>query len=105
MDESLNLTTEEREELQSRTRMRSLRAEDHRRARLILLLDSGRSYAEIQEIISCGATYVSRWKQRFLSGRISGLFSRHPGRAPHQRTPQLEARILYWTAKKPGDGS
>jgi len=105
MDESLNLTTEEREELQSRTRMRSLRAEDHRRARLILLLDSGRSYAEIQEIISCGATYVSRWKQRFLSGRISGLFSRHPGRAAQKGRPQLEARILAWTRRKPTDGS
>jgi transposase len=105
MDKSLKLTAEERDELQSRIRMRSLRAEDHRRAKLILLLDAGRSYSEIQEALSCGATYVSRWKQRFLTGRVGGLFSRHPGRAPHKRTPQLEARILYWTAKKPADGS
>src|SRR5215831_757314 len=105
MDESLNLTLEERDELQSRIRMRSLRAEDHRRARLILLLDSGRSYAEIQEILSCGATYVSRWKQRFLTGRVSGLFSRHPGRAAQKGRPQLEARILAWTRRKPTDGS
>src|SRR5215468_2138735 len=105
MDESLALTPEERDELQSRIRMRSLRAEDHRRASLILLLDSGRSYAEIQEILSCGATYVSRWKQRFLSGRISGLFSRHPGRAAQKGRPQLEARILAWTRRKPTDGS
>jgi len=104
MDES-KLTPEERDELQSRIRMRSLRAEDHRRAKLILLLDAGRSYSEIQEALSCRATYVSRWKQRFLMGRVGGLFSRHPGRAPHTRTPQLEARILYWTAKKPADGS
>src|SRR5499427_887325 len=105
MDESLNLAPEERDELQSRIRNRSLRAEDHRRARLILLLDSGRSYTEIQEILSCGATYVSRWKQRFLSKRISGLFSRHPGRAVQKGTPQLEARILAWTRRKPTDGS
>ena len=105
MDESLDLTLEEREELQSRIRMRSLRAEDHRRARLILLLDAGRSYTEIQEILSCGATYVSRWKQRFVTGRISGLFSRHPGRAVQKGRPQLEARILTWTRRKPTDGS
>jgi len=105
MNEDLNLTSEEREELLRRTRMRSLRAEDHRRARLILLLDLGRSYAEIQEILSCGATYVSRWKQRFLLGRISGLFSRHPGRAPQKGKVQLEARILSWTRRKPTDGS
>jgi transposase len=85
--------------------MRSLRAEDHRRARLILLLDSGRSYAEIQQILSRGATHVSRWKQRFLSGRISGLFSRHPGRAVQKGTPQWEARILAWTRRQPTDGS
>jgi len=105
MDESLKLTPEERDELQSRIRMRSLRTEDHRRAKLILLLDAGRSYSEIQKALSCGATYVSRWKQRFLMGRVGGLFSRHPGRTSHMRTPQLEARILYWTAKKPADGS
>jgi transposase len=105
MDESLALTSEERDELQSRIRMRSLRAEDHRRARLILLLDAGRSYIEIQEILSCGATYVSRWKQRFIDARISGLFSRHPGRAVQKGRPQLEARILAWTQRKPTDGS
>jgi len=105
MDESLKLTPEERDELQSRIRMRSLRAEDNRRAKLILLLDAGRSYSEIQEALPCDATYVSRWKRRFQMGRVGGLFSRHPGRAPHKRTPQLEARILYWTAKKPADGS
>lgn len=105
MDESLDLTPEERDELQSRIRMRSLRAEDHRRARLILLLDAGRPYTEIQEILSCGATYVSRWKQRFLAGRIGGLFSRHPGRAVQKGRPQLEARILAWTRRKPTDGS
>jgi len=105
MDESLDLTPEERDELQSRIRMRSLRAEDHRRARLIVLLDAGRPYTEIQEILSCGATYVSRWKQRFLAGRIGGLFSRHPGRAVQKGRPQLEARILAWTRRKPTDGS
>lgn len=105
MDQSLDLTAEERDELQARTRTRSLRAEDARRARLILLLDAGRSYSEIQEILSCGATYVIRWKKRFLDGRISGLFSRHPGRAVQKGRPQLEARILAWTRRKPTDGS
>jgi transposase len=72
---------------------------------LILLLDDGRSYTEIQQVLSCGATYVSRWKKRFLEARIAGLFSRHPGRAVHKRTPQLEARILTWTRRQPPDGS
>jgi transposase len=105
MDESLSLTSAERDELRSRTRSRSLRAEDVRRARLILFLDSGKSYTEIQQMLSCGATYVSRWKKRFMEARIAGLFSRHPGRAIQKRTPQLEARILAWTRRQPPDGS
>lgn len=105
MDEQLSLTAEERTELQSRTRSRSLRAEDGRRARLILLLDGGKSYRQIQEMLSCGATYISRWKKRFMADRIAGLFSRHPGRAVQKRTPQVEARILEWTRRQPPDGS
>src|SRR5215475_10843378 len=105
MDESLSLTSAERDELRSRTRSRSLRAEDVRRARLILFLDAGKSYTEIQQMLSCGATYVSRWKKRFMEARIAGLFSRHPGRAIQKRTPELEARILAWTRRQPPDGA
>src|SRR6516164_3555206 len=55
--------------------------------------------------------HIAKSKRLCLAARLmsadgnNGLFSRHPERAPHQRTPQLEARILYWTAKKPSDGS
>jgi transposase len=105
MEDTLFLTAEERDELRSRTRSRSLRAEDVRRARLILLLDSGRSYTQIQEILSCGATYISRWKARFMDQRLAGLYSRYPGRAVQKRTPRLEAQILNWTRRQPPDGS
>ncbi len=105
MDESLALTLEEQQELQSRARSRSLRSEDVRRARLILLLEDGRPYTEIQQMLSCTAMYVSRWKKRFVKDRIPGLFSRHPGRAVQEGAAQLEARILEWTRRKPSDGS
>ena len=105
MEGNLSLAPEEQAELQSRTRSRSLRAEDVRRARLILLLDAGKSYSQIQEILSCGATYISRWKARFVEQRIAGLYSRHPGRAVQKRTPRLEAQILNWTRRLPPDGS
>jgi len=105
MDDTLRLTPAERDELHSRSRSRALRAEDVRRARLILMLDSDKSYTQIQQILSCGATYISRWKKRFMADRIAGLYSRHPGREVKQRTPQLEARILSWTRRQPPDGS
>src|SRR5688572_6846676 len=105
MDENLRLAPAERDELRSRARSRALRAEDVRRARLILMLDNENSYSEIQAALSCGATYISRWKKRFLADRIAGLYSRHPGRAIQKRTPRLEARILDCTRRPPSDGS
>ena len=99
------LTPEEKEELTARTRAQSLRNDDVRRARLILMLSRGDPYSEIQNALNCQPSYIVRWKTRFLADRLAGLYSRHRGRRAEKRTPQLEARILYWTAKKPPDGS
>ena len=103
---SLVLTAEERVELERRSRSRTLRAEDVRRARLILSLNEGRSYSEIASALSCNRSYVSRWKQRFVSGRLAGLYARHKGRSVEKRTPKMEAKILDCTLhRKPSDGS
>jgi transposase len=105
MDYVIRLTEAERHELQGRTRSRRLRAEDVRRANLILMLAEGASYTACQSALGCDARYVSRWKKRFEVDRLSGLFGRYQGRARTVLTPKLEAKILSWTAKKPGDGS
>lgn len=101
----LTLAPPERQELESRARSRTLRAEDVRRARLILCLARGDSYSEICDELSCNRQYVSCWKKRFLEERIAGLYSRHRGRAVETRTPKLEAKILEWTRRGPTDGS
>lgn len=102
----LELTPEERQELQRRSRSRTLRAEDVRRARLVLALDRGDSYTEIVEALGCNRSYVSCWKQRFLAERLGGLYARHKGRPVQKRTPRVEAKILNWTLnRKPKDGS
>lgn len=102
---TIRLAPHERRELQGRVRARTRRAEDARRARLLLMLAQGQSYTEIQEALACPATYISRWKQRFDAERLAGLYSRHQGRPTDTRTPKLEARILAWTRKPPPDGS
>lgn len=101
----LVLSPAERDELESRSRSRSLRAEDSRRARLILMLARGDSYSQIQGALECDRGYISRWKRRFEDDRLAGLYSRHPGRMVEVLTPKLEARILNWTRRKPVDGS
>jgi transposase len=85
---------------------RVLPAGDVFKARLILMLTDGRSYAEIRERLDTTSPTISNWKKRFVEGRISGLLeSRHPGRRPTVITPKLQARVLEATRRKPKDGS
>jgi len=103
--ETLRLKSSDRDELESRARSRVLRAEDVRRARLILLLADGEGYTSIQTRLGCNRSYVSRWKGRFAAEGIGGLYARQQGRKRSVLTPTMEARILKWTSRKPTDGS
>jgi transposase len=105
LDEGLGLTPSEGTELKDRMRSRTLPAEDVRRARLILLLAQGKSYSAIGRVLGCNPNYIIRWKGRFETERLAGLYSRHPGGAVEKRTPALEARILEWTRRILPDGS
>ena len=99
------LTDAERQELASRSRARTLRARDVRRARLILMLADGSKYTTIQERLGCTAVFISTWKARFLEGRLEGLYGRHQGSRQSASSQRLEARILNTTRKPPPDGS
>jgi transposase len=101
----LILTPEERSELQRRVRSRSMRAEDSRRARVILALASGRGLRETAASLSCSTSYLQRWLGRFRAERLGGLVARHKGRAAAEGAAKVEARILEWTRRGPDDGS
>src|SRR3954471_17345398 len=102
---ALTLTTDERTELERRARSRKGRAEDARRARVILMLADGAAFTAITTAVGCYPDYVSRWKQRFESQRLAGLQARYRGQRPTVRTPALEARVLAKTRQRPPDGS
>ena len=102
----MRLTESERVELQRQARARNGRADQARRARLILLLDEGRTWAEIRAKLDCNDSYIDRWSKRFASDRLAGLFARYAGRERESVTDPLEARVLTWTTQhKPDDGS
>jgi transposase len=106
MSNTIDLSTMEREELTQRANSQSGRADEARRARLILLLDAGQTWATIRDKLDCTDSFIDRWSKRFAAERLAGLFSRHAGQLPTTLTPALEARILEWSVKrKPGDGS
>jgi transposase len=102
---ALSLTSDERSELERRVRSRKIRAEDARRAQVILMLADGESFTTIRAAVGCYPDYVSRWKQRFEADRVAGLQARYRGQSPTVRTPALEARVLAKTRQKPPDGS
>src|SRR5437773_9939810 len=101
MTDAITLTNAERMELTRRANSRTDRAEDARRARLILLLADGHTWDEASERVECSRGFVASWSKRFAQLRIAGLYSRHIGQVATVLTPELEARILENTRRAP----
>jgi transposase len=102
---ALTLTTAERDELERRRRSRKIRAEDARRAAVIVMLADGASFTAIRAAVGCFPDYINRWKHRFEREGLAGLRAKYRGQPPTLRTPALEARILAKTRQSPPDGS
>jgi transposase len=102
---ALTLTADERLELERRARSRKIRAEDARRAQVIVMLANGESFTAIATALGCYPGYINRWRQRFEAERLAGLQAKYRGQPPRIRTPAMEARILAKTRQAPPDGS
>ena len=98
---ALTLTTDERAELERRVRSLKIRAEDARRARVILMLADGESYSTIEATVPCSRDYINRWRRRFLADRLAGLRARYRGQPPTVLIPAMEARVLAKTQQPP----
>jgi len=105
MTDTITLTKAERMELSRRASSGTDRAEDARRARLLLLLAEGHTWDEASERIDCSRGFVASWTRRFAEQRIAGLYSRHVGQVATVLTPELEARILEATRHTPPGGA
>ncbi len=91
---SLNITSEEREQLDAIASSRSLPAALVRRAKIILLTDDGLSDREAARHLDVSQPTVSLWRRRFRAGRISGLHDEiKPGRPRSQGDEQI-AQLL-----------
>ena len=95
----------ERRELGRRVRSRTIRAEDARRAQVVLALGSGLGVRAVAGMLNCSSSYVQRWRERFLASRLAGLVARHQGRKVRPDAAKLEARILERTRRGPQDGT
>lgn len=93
------LTAEQRTTLEARVRSGRGRADAARRARVILPLADGCSYATIAAMTGCSSRTIALWKQRFTIDGLAGLAARHRGSKPTVLTPALEVRIMAWTRR------
>jgi transposase len=98
------LTTDERHTLTTLMRAGRGRADLAKRARIIVRLADGASYADLIRLGESSRT-IAKWKQRFLAARVAGLQGRYRGNTPTVLTPALEARILAWTRRTPANGA
>lgn len=106
MPAPFKLSPPERRELKRISRSQSRRADDVRRARIILELAGGQTLAAVSRGQSCSVNTVKLWRDRFRRERISGLWGRHPGKAAAPGSEHLEARIIDWTLhRKPAGAS
>jgi transposase len=107
MTERIILSPPERRVLKQMSRSRSARNEDVRRAKIILRIARAKdSLREISRSERCSINTVRLWRDRFLSERLTGLWSRHRGRMSDPGSEQIDARIIDWTLhRKPANGS
>jgi transposase len=103
--EVLRLNPTQRGELHAYLRRRNLPASVAQRMRIVLLLDEGSSYREIEEKLGTPASTISRWKRRYQEDGLLGLATIHPGQPPQKLTPEFRARVLERTRQAPPDGS
>ena len=101
----LRISDEQRAELLGWAQSRTLPAGDVFRARLILALGCGKSYSQIEKALGTSRPTIARWRRRFEESGLAGLDPRHKGSQPRTATPELQARVIRRTMRKPQDGS
>ena len=75
----LTLSADDRAELESLARSHRGRADEARRARIILLLADGYSYTTICERVDCTPQTIATWKARYQADGVARI-ARPPSR-------------------------
>lgn len=98
---SLKLSADERQVLAGMLRATTISAGLARRARVILALADGESYATIAARLGVTDTYIARWKHRVVAGGLPALGDLPRSGRPDRLDPKLEAKILAKTQEPP----
>ena len=97
----LVLSESERTELEAMARSRTLAAGLVERARVILAVAAGESYAALSARLGVSTTTLTRWRKRFERQRVAGLHDAPRSGRGDRVSPALEAKVLALTQQPP----
>ena len=100
----IKLSREERKVLSLWVRSGTMEQRVVMRARIILMLDDGKSNLEIAELLDIRPATVSKWRTRFGRERLAGLCDAPRSGQPRKYNEQTERRILAVLDEPPPEG-
>src|SRR5918995_698579 len=96
----LELTADEREQLQRWARRRTSAQALAMRSRIVLACAQGRSNTAVADELGVSVQMVGKWRARFVEARLDGLAEdRDPG--AHRRSPASRSRTSWWQRWSP----
>jgi transposase len=103
----VELSAEQRETLESRSRARSAAARSVERARIVLLAASGMQDKEIAAELRIMPEKAARWRNRFLDGGLPALEkdAPRPGRTPTITPARVKEVVRKTTQEKPANAT
>lgn len=101
----VNLTDEDREELNQYLRRGKSSARSQTRARILLLADEGRSDAEIADALSVSRTTICRIRKRYCDFGLEFALNEKPrSGAPPKIDGRVEAELTVLACSDPPEG-
>ena len=102
---ALQITDQQRIDLEARARSRAIAQREVQRAKVILLAAEGVPNYEIASRTGCSQPTVRLWRSRFSEGGVAGLEEREGRGHPFTYSEEDFARVITTTLKGPPEGS
>ncbi len=104
---AIELSDEQRQQLEKRARARSVSVRVAQRSKMILLAAAGLSDLKIGAELGVKRQTVARWRSRFMQMGIAGIEkdAPRPGRKPQISTKRVQEIVRLTTQEKPTDAT
>lgn len=103
---ALEVTDDERKQLESIARSRSVPAALNQRAKIVLACAEGTSNSDVAQRFQVSRPTVGKWRSRFIQKRLIGLYDELRPGAPRSISDEQIAELINTTLKtKPSDGA